>query len=384
MWFDCGCSSYRNAHGIGGWIGWGKWIGLQDPIVFSKDQSGEYHVLYILMRDISNTAESARVCRIRMHVVDYSFSRFALLVDDAVLVGQTPDRVHDDYIKSVVLNRLYSYGQVDSFNVYGVNDAGSYNPLQVPDVDLVQYQHIIWNLNLFRSNIPNSPGGGLRKLEVDGNRGVSNYLFAGGRLFICGAPVMGALEGRVNIYRRLPPSDTDTVERERLYYNLLYMRNTIFSYQDNQGGICAKETGGMYRAISFNPNYPDLFLDTKKWDPFQWDPFQPDKYKGGLELWEGLKVNQTGDSPIHLEGLDTLYVAETWNRSTSVQCRNATGPGNDSVCAWRYHSTHADTLAQRQHGRVIVFDFQPFYFQRDRMTDAGTSAVNWLVTGRDR
>jgi len=160
------------------------------------------------------------------------------------------------------------------------------------------------------------------------------------------------------------------------------MRNTIYSSYFQGPDQCAAETGGLYIAHSRNPAFPDLFLDRRKWDAEQRDPLEPTKFRGGIRVWEGLKLAPFRDAPVSLEGLDTLYVAQTWNRSGRDACYGAVGPGNGAVCAWRYESTRADTLAHRQHGRVIIFDFQPYYFQRERLTDAGTAAVDWLVRGR--
>jgi hypothetical protein len=53
------------------------------------------------------------------------------------------------------------------------------------------------------------------------------------------------------------------------------------------------------------------------------------------------------------------------------------------VIAQRYESTPADTLAGTEQGRVIMFMFQPYPFMKGPAIDAGTAAINWLMTGQD-
>jgi hypothetical protein len=371
----------QDTRGIGGWIGWGAWPGNQEPFIFSRDQAGSYHYLYIYMRDVSNTLQSTRRCLVRMHVVDFSFSRFALVVDDAALSDVTvTDTMHDQFINSTLLRKLTDYGAVDSWAVYGENDASSL-ARKLPDEMLVQYQNIIWNLSY-----GSKPNSGINLTEIVGNRGLSSFLAAGGRLFIAGGPVLGAMRLHNNFYPRTPPpptggTDTDRTDREELWYHFLYMRNTVYSYSASNS-TCNVETGGLVSVLSRNPNYPDLYLDTRKWNPET--ILSTGKLKGGIAEFEGFKLAAQNDTRIAMEGLDSLYTARTFNRSRSPQCANIRGSADNSICGWRYESTRADTLANRQHGRVIVFDFQPYYFQPGRITDAGTAAVNWLVTGRDR
>jgi len=373
-------SEYPTPHdprGLSGWSGWGPWTETREPLLFHPDQTGSYHTLYVLMRDISNTEGSTRRCVVRMRVVDYTFSKYALLVDDAYFYEGIRDSEHDAYLKASALRQLYQCGPVDDWSAFGDNDV-NLSPHKLPDELQVLYQNLIWNLNY--------PGGrtsGLFATEEDGVRRLSVYLRAGGRLFILGGPICGALRNRTNIYPQPPPDVWDLDEREKLYYNYLYMRNTVFSFFFRGSDPCATEASGLFIARSADPNFPDLFLDRSKWDPEAPDPLIPDRLKGGIRFWEGTKCSGIGEDPVHLEGLDTLYTAQTWNRSSLEGCGEAISPSNGAVCAWRYECTPGDTLAHRQHGRIIVFDFQPYYFERERLTDAGTAAVNWLLRGRD-
>jgi hypothetical protein len=372
----------QSPNGIGGWIGWGPWQGNEAPFVFTREQANSYHYLYIYVRDASNRDGPTQRCIVRMHVVSFLFSRFALIVDDAA-PNYVSDAAHDQFLDDTVFRQLYTYGQVDKWQAFGAGDQLD-NPRALPEDMLVSYQNIIWNLS-YLSRIRSC----INATEIAGSRNLSAFLSAGGRLFICGGPVLAACEQRTNFYPHSPPipagesgaSGTDLQEREKLWYNLLYMRNTVYSYNDyGAGRTCNPEVGGLVGARSSNPNYPDLFLDTGKWDPSVLNG--QGYYRSGIREWDGFKYSHTYDYPTTLPGLDTLYTAVTWNQGHG-RCINAVGSGNGSVIGWRYLSTRADTLANRQQGRTVVFDFQPWYFTRSRLTDAGTAAINWLVTGRD-
>jgi hypothetical protein len=106
------------------------------------------------------------------------------------------------------------------------------------------------------------------------------------------------------------------------------------------------------------------------------------EYFGGIG-WEGNMVGMN-QLPVQSEGLDTLYTVETWNKSAVARCGVSASTVQGAIIGARYQSTRADTLEGRQHGRVVWFDFQPWWFQEDRIMDAGTAAVNWLFTGREQ
>jgi hypothetical protein len=160
------------------------------------------------------------------------------------------------------------------------------------------------------------------------------------------------------------------------------MPNLVVSSACAEDPICDTCYGyvsGLLAVRSLNPAFPDLRIDPTKWDPWVVEEGQ---YKGGLKKWEGSFAPFTQD-PLQFAGLDSLYAAETWNHAMITDCNHASRV-DGAICGRRYESTRADTLRNRQHGRVMVFDFQPWWFVRDQIASAGTAAINWLVTGRDQ
>ncbi len=361
--------SLRDPKGIGGWIGWGRWRNNQAPFTFSIEQGGTTHYLYVLMRDISDSRSSTRRCIIRMKVVPFTFSKTALVVDDARFGSGVYDEAHDAFLNRSILHRLRGFDNVNDYQIWRAFREGGTSPQVLRLEDVADYQTVVWSLNLGTS-IHNGLG-------VARNEAVlSSFLKAGGRLFMFGQPIVGMNLNQV-AYPRDPPEST--TDKDRLYYKFLYMQNEIVAGILSTGETCYSAKSGLYVARSANPAYPDLFLDEQKWNPML---VQEGEYKGGIR-WEGNMVwmNQV---PAQYEGLDTLYTAQTWNRSIRSQCGTYPSPVEGAIIAARYESTAADTLEGRQHGRTLYFDFQPWWFQENRMMDAGTAAVNWLFTGRDQ
>jgi hypothetical protein len=361
--------SLRDPKGIGGWIGWGDWKANQSPFTFALED-GPTHYLYILMRDVSDNRSSTRQCIIKMNVVPFTFSKTALVVDDARFDSpRQSDLLHDAFLSRTILARLRALGEVDDFMIWPGFNEGGRTPVDLRLEDVADYQTIAWSLN----NVGNIESG----IGSAANEAVlSVFLKAGGRLFMFGPNIVG-----MSLHQLGYPVDPPTLaaDKERLYFKFLYMQNSIVSTTPRDPDPCFVAKSGLYVARSANPAYPDLFLDGEKWDP---TIMTGREYRGGIG-WEGNMVGMN-QVPAQNEGLDTLYTVGTWNRSTQTRCGNAHSTVEGAIIGARYQSTRADTLEGRQHGRVVWFDFQPWWFQGDRMMDAGTAAVNWLFTGRDQ
>lgn len=361
--------SLRDPKGIGGWIGWGGWKANQSSFTFALED-GPTHYLYILMRDVSDNRSSTRQCVIKMNVVPFTFSKTALVVDDARFDSpRQSDALHDAFLNRTILARLRALGQVDDFKIWPGYNEGGRTPVILRLEDVADYQTIAWSLN----NVGAIDSG----IGSSENEAVlSVFLKAGGRLLIFGPKIVG-MSLRQLRYPVDPPVLSE--DKERLYFKFLYMQNSIVSTTPRDPDPCFVAKSGLFVARSANPAYPDLFLDTVKWDPFRMGTAE---YFGGIG-WEGNMVGMN-QLPVQSEGLDTLYTVETWNKSTVARCGVSASTVQGAIIGARYQSTRADTLEGRQHGRVVWFDFQPWWFQEDRIMDAGTAAVNWLFTGREQ
>jgi len=386
----------RDPRGIGGWIGWGRWAGNQEPFTFPASDGEATHVLIVKMRDISDAVSSERICKIRIKVVVFTFDKFALVVDDARFGANPSDLTHDAFLRQNFLARAPQLGQVDNFGLFGdgASEISVRTPRDLP-LDLVsRYQHIFWSTHF---NTFATQETGLHRTEISNAR-LSAYLGAGGRLFIFGSQLSSHLVGQelgLFGYPKAPPNNEIGASPEPGYveesflWKFLHYRTYVVGVP-NRGDVSVEQqhASGLIGCRSLHPAYPDLLLDPAKFQPERLLDCGSDpntcRYEGGTKEWEGLEG--TLATTVTEAGLDSLYAARTFNRhwdahaGRGVFIQSAT---DGAICAQRYESTLADTLSGSAQGRTILFAFQPYFFAPSGLFDAGVAAVNWLVTGKD-
>jgi hypothetical protein len=399
--------TYRDPRGIGGWIGWGKWEEVVIPLQFPDSENGQTHVFYVRMRDVSDARSSERLCTILMTVVAFTFEKPALLVDDAkVSYGLLPgeaDLIHDEFIDKFVgrMNDFAPQG-IDRRTMYrpGGNDLEGRNPNEndrIPLADLARYGSLLWSFNfaggrstgIWFHERPTRLAGGAQSRRM-----LSSYLSAGGKLFLFGGRFLNAvMTDRAGLamvidYPKLPPqagqSDQDFYEDD-FVWRFLHVRNQIvgidkYNCYSRPPDDHQQWRDGLVRCISVNPAYPDLAIDPAKFDTEAMADCggQIEPPIGGIKDSEGVLFERQYSPFFPEAGLDTLYVSEhyDWEGSPPTYW-------NGSVIAQRYEATRADTLRGLEQGRVILFMFQPYPFDEGPAVDAGTAAINWLMTGQD-
>jgi hypothetical protein len=405
---------YRDPNGIGGWIGWGKWTAMSKPLIFPDTEDGQIHVLYIRMRDAGDLRSSEQLCTIIMRVVAFRFARTALLVDDAVIsygmAGQVQDGIHDAFIDRFI-GRIYNYAAegLDKRSLYTRSYNGVYpeglNPTEttmVPLSVLAQYQAVLWNYNFVGGRTSGlwyheheSPPGGVRR----DRRLLSSYVGAGGKLFLFGSRPLAAITSRFTgvpgrDYPILPPQVGSTAEfsESNFLWRFLHVRNQVVgitTFNCNEANGHQPWRDGLIACLSANPYYPDLYIDPAKWNTEAVSGCADARASGGIDDFEAVMEGsniETGYAPHRADaGLDTLYYGVPYNGPVSPPSRWGIGTNGNyqMVVAQRYQSTAADTLRSAAQGRIVLFTFQPYLFQEGPVWDAGTSAINWLMTGRD-
>lgn len=359
----------QDPQGIGGWIGWGDWRGAVSPFVFGPEEAGTVHYLWILVRNPEGFPAMTRAYVVRMQVVGFGFSKFGLVVDDARFAAGVSDAAHDTWLNETILSRFRDLGGTQDVSIWTAPREIGTSPSVLRLEDIADYQNLVWSGH---PAVNVHSGLGVDRIDAV----LTSYLNAGGRLFIFGGHL--AAMNRASLNYPFPPPGSEA-ERGKLYFRFLYMRDQVVSSRDRNGATCYERKSGLHVARSANPAYPDITLDPQKWNP---EEITGEEFRGGIADWEGV-MQVDGQAPMHEGGLDTLYTAQTWNRSLNPGCGYAPSPVDGAIIGARFHSTPADTLAGRQHGRVLYLNFQPWWFEGDNLLDAGTAAVNWLVTGRD-
>jgi len=372
--------SLEDPNGQGGWIGWGDRTGTEAPIVFGAEEAGQTHSLWVKMRDISDEKVSERFCHVKILVIPFTFDRFALVIDDAKFAARPPtDAMHDAFLSETITRRFYELGQVDHLALYppsGRIDERT-NYVDLPLETLARYQHIFWSVQVGAGN-PQP----LRQFESE-ERLLSQYALAGGRLFFGGGRISSYMIGGPNGsfgYPKTPPlpgeSDVD-FERKSFIWQFMRYRDALVSVPTRGTTSVQKQSSGLVALQSQHSAYPDLQLDYKKRDPFA--KVSGNQFRGGIQDWEGV-LGRT-DPSSQMPGFEALYTPITMD--TTLCCGLRRSGLSDAIVGHRYSSTTADTLVGTQQGRMMIFNFQPYWFEAGSLLDAGTAAINWLVTGHD-
>ena len=258
----------RDPNGIGGWIGWGDWEGVQTPIIFGDEEGGTTHNFWLKMRDISDSEASERIGRVRIYVVPFTFEKFGLIMDESKFPVRPPvDAEHDAFIDSYVGRRMFDLGDVDHLPMYPPqgNLDERRNPAEYSLETFAQYQHILWHLNLASSGLQ-----GLYLHEVRLGR-VSTYSAAGGRIFLIGGRISGYMlglsSGGGNFgYPKRHPDDPDQpgYEKDSFIWNFMRYRNEIVSQRAETAQLA--EASGIVGARSLHsaPGPIRTSLSTRK------------------------------------------------------------------------------------------------------------------------
>ncbi|MCB9462307.1 MAG: hypothetical protein H6682_01270 [Candidatus Eisenbacteria bacterium] len=362
----------RDPNGIGGWIGWGAWREVASPIVFSNAEAGQRHHFWVKGRDISDSRDSELLCEVSIFVVPFTFEKLALIVDDSKSV---PDVDHDAFMKLVMARRFLDFDEVDEFPLWGTPTEGS-APVGLSTLQLsylAQYQHILWHTN---RGVSGGPGLPLNQIKDD----LGTYLSAGGRMFLVGDRISSHMVDGVFRYPKDPPplegDEGGDFETDNFIWTHMRVRNRIVSLETG-ANPAQLEASGLVGARSLHPAYPDIDLDYQKWDP--WLVLDGNAFQSGISRWEAV---QGFFRPIQrFAGMDSLYAPVTFDTTYTYGARHA--GYDDAVLGWRYESTRQDTIDGTEQGRLVVIDFQPYYFDANAVQDMGTSSINWLMTGLD-
>lgn len=195
---------------------------------------------------------------------------------------------------------------------------------------------------------------------------VRRFLHSGGRLFLVAGRVASRLTGGY-LYPKEAPDESDPEWAEYQVWRELGIGDPLVGFPLlGAGPILA--ASGLLRAEAARPEFPPLDLDPAKWNPYA---VANRRYRGGITLWEGLWGPEGVSAPI-----EPLYTAATFDTTYSFGPRESGLDG--AVIAWRATVAPEEGTAFRE-GRVVVFDFETYYFGDEAMREAAAVAIDWLV-----
>ncbi|MBD3236037.1 MAG: hypothetical protein GF330_04990 [Candidatus Eisenbacteria bacterium] len=370
--------AYRDADGRGGWIGWGNWTQMREPITFPETDAGKTHYFYLKMRDITNLLETETDCAVAIRVSRLSFSRKFLLVDDlygapSPCVGLPPRDAETDAWRvdlfDDVMEEFLPVGETwGQYAAFGDETSGA--PAEIPSdflETLGTYQNVIWDCG------SGHPVGFLGAIS----RGLlSRYVAAGGNLLLMidQGPVSQTSDCRHTQPDPCCPCSGSCLGQlwttgSGFLWELLGLRGCIDKPRHPSGDARQMVGETLLRARAVHPLYPDLVLDPARW--------RCGSFERGLLAFEGLHPNaeEPEDDPWYgreaaAGELRVLYQSQTWEA----------GAKTDSLpVAWR---TPGSSIATGR-GRAVAFAFHPYYFETTALQTAMGYALRWVATGAE-
>jgi len=379
----------RAVDGMGGWIGWGMRQRLERAVYYPRSEEGQTHDFYIKMRDVSGVQGTETCGHVLLHIARFSLHKKFLLVDDVWGPGEgdgspkscgtwSPsdaqlDAWHAD-VFAAMSDHLQPGDRPGHLDFFGPGDERTAIRQNESYLDtLGQYQTLIW--------ASADPGVENGLMNLGRSRDLAHYIGAGGNLLLLchGGPV--SLIGQAFVPAdKEPKCPSETFSLSEIWdrYSLLYQQLHLRDCVDKPRGSMipldwpnfAKRT--LVGASAEHGDYPDLDLD---WN--RWNCDDPTFYGGVMQyevLWDDIDDPDVVPWYEKEDGLEILYRSKTLEPGASLDAR---------PIAWRTFATAEDRALGISPGRIVVFAFHPYYFERTAVKGAMTLALEWVVTGRD-
>jgi hypothetical protein len=329
---DPDCGDCEAPDGIGGWAGWSDATEIPFDLIFTEEDGGEEHWLYVKLRN----ADDPTLWEIRgsfvLTILAPGFQRPALWVDDFKIAG-IDDCEHDAIIGSILDYAVRPYLRAQE----GVAQWAAHNPTgptgcqessaprDPPALeDLLRFRLLFWNvapaglgsaLGSVTQN-PAYPGG-------ETSERLASYVQAGGSVVVWGTQTIGTLLG--DFYPgepwtpELPQFPDGNFGPGTFVWDVMQFR-TQFDYtgrgvnrqlQSRCSGIIGYEA----TQLAIDEGYPVGMPDPTGYDPSRsaiwFDAWQGMRNPGGGNLAVGMR----GQPALAVAGLDTLYnfVTNSWS-----------------------------------------------------------------------
>lgn len=342
-----------------GWSGWGD-VKISTPIIFTRPG---IHVLYVRARDISG---SITIGSIIMDVVEFSFDREVLWVDDSYDNQFPTDSQHDAFWRA----RFQSYfdthpdypGPLFEHSSHGLNDREILSP-RVPTLeDMGRYKLIVWEN--FGSGY-NAESGLIKVTAIHPTMG--SYLVAGGKLWVGGRmsvpPMLKSPNGvRADLSY---PIDDQRLFPGTFAWDFIKLRTTKIN--NPQADVDPKN---LLWGVA-----PYAFTDTTKVAPYDSMTINPSKLRSPYQLaapyCDAIFDPIFGESDPTFKGdIDSLYTyraygPEKQGRSSTFQRR---------LNAIRWHDDDPSPL----HGPIQWFGFPLYYMIDSQAQETFNRSIDWF------
>ena len=149
------------------------------------------------------------------------------------------------------------------------------------------------------------------------------------------------------------------------------MRDRIVSIRTNATPAEWQASGLVGAVPVAGSSSPELILDPARWDPYE---HVGERFRGGIDVWEGLLAGDVSLSPI-----EAFYTAATFDTTRRLGPRSV--GYDDAVIGYRF-VVEPEEGSPFPEGRVVVLNFETYYFEEEPVAEAARMSIDWLLEGR--
>lgn len=337
-----------------GWSGWGPINGPLTPIIFPSEGT---HVLYVRVRDV---AGSITLAQLVLHVIEFSFDREVLLVDDCFDNLGPNDAEHDAFWRAMVnfyvANSDIPAEQFFEFPVHGPADRGNLQP-NVPLLsDLARYKVLIWE-NIGSGY--NSDSALIKSSSLSPR--LSAYLRAGGKLWLGGRMTVGATIPAPNL---VSADLTYPIELGPDDWAWQFLKIQSAEVRNDKGTSNQHRMHSVWPFPGVPAVYDSMVVDISKLPVLA-------QSTGGFAhadaIWEPMYAEA---QPDFRGDIDTLYAYGSAGRE--VLGRDSQYHGRLTAIRWH------DPDPEREHGRIQWFGFAMYFMYNTQAERTFKSSLDWL------
>lgn len=331
---DTSCTTCTDPKGMGAWSPWSDSGQSVAPIAF--EEPGQHRIDF-RARLIETGAIHARGT-LFVDVYDAPLDRPALWVDDFAAPMPLGDCEHDAFVEELLENALVGHtpsgAGFDVFEARAVDgdSCTESGALQLPPEEfLYRYRLLLWNRNGSASAL-----GLVTDPDADTGHVLRQYVYAGGRLLVWGEGTFGGLLGDFfppTSYRpRIPLFGASNFGPGSFPWDVLLARTEfdrvrgvsprlqlrcsgLIGLQATSTALAAGLPAGVLDPTGYSTNPSNTIVSPKT-------ALWADVFAGAENLAGRQLDCMTGIPPLHVQGLDTLYVAIpnawTYEESESV------------------------------------------------------------------
>ena len=330
-----------------GWSTWGP-IYKTEPYPHYSDDG--IHVLSVRARDV---AGNTTIAQLVLHVIQFTFEREVLLVDDSQDNTSPTDLLHDAFWQEMVVAYIDHSGLgAEQFFTF---DAGVESPYPPPLSELARYKLVIWeNFTTY-----NASSGLIQSTGLSPR--LSAYLGAGGKLWLGGRTSIGATRPAPNGIAADLQYPIELKAGEWAWSFLKLHSSRIM----NDKGLDRKH---LLHSVWPFPGVPAVYdsmtVDVNKLGVYQ----QSD---GGYPFCDAVFDPIYAESEEGFRGdIDSLYAYG----AAGIEVQGLSSTYHGRLCAVRWH----DPDPAREHGRIQWFGFALYYMDSAQAARTFVKSLDWF------